>query len=160
MGQGCHVSGFCIYSVSGFCNGKPIMDQTLKQRIRTRVSRTKKTDVFIPRDFADLSGDDQVLRALRALVKDGALIRLGYGVYARAVRSRLSGRVMVSSSNGFHGAALQALNKLGVPWEQGDSTQAYNLGQSTQVPVNLTVKVGKRFSRRLSDGRTELRVER
>lgn len=69
MGQGCHVSGFCIYSVSGFCNGKPIMDQTLKQRIRTRVSRTKKTDVFIPRDFADLSGDDQVLRALRALVR-------------------------------------------------------------------------------------------
>jgi hypothetical protein len=136
------------------------MDQTLKQRIRTRISRTKKTDVFVPRDFADLSGDDQVLRALRALVKDGALIRLGYGVYARAVRSRLSGRVIVSSSNEFHGAALQALNKLGVPWKQSDSTRAYNRGQSAQIPVNLTVKVGKRFSRRLSDGRTELRVER
>jgi hypothetical protein len=136
------------------------MDQTLKQRIRTRVSRTKKTDVFVPRDFVDLSGHDQVLRALRALVKDGTLMRLGYGVYARAARSRLSGRVMVSSPNGFHGAALQALNKLGVPWEQSDSTRAYNRGHSTQIPVNPTVKVGKRFSRRLSDGRTELRVER
>jgi hypothetical protein len=138
------------------------MDQpkTLKQRIRTRVNRTKKTDVFIPRDFADLSGDDQVLRALRSLVKDGALMRLGYGVYARAVRSRISGRLMVSSSNGFHGAALQALNKLGIPWEQSDSTKAYNGRQSTQIPVNPAVKVRKRFSRRLSDGRTELRVER
>ena len=139
-----------------------MMDQpkTLKQRIKTRVSRTRKTDVFIPRDFADLSGDDQVLRALRSLVKEGALMRLGYGVYARAARSRLSGRVMVSSSNGFHGAALQALNKLKVPWEQSSSTKAYNRGQSTQIPVNPTVKVRKRFSRRLSDGHTELRVER
>jgi len=134
--------------------------KTLKQKIQNRVARTKKTDVFLPRDFADLSGEDQVLRALRSLVRDGALMRLGYGVYARAMRSRISGRLMVSSSNGFHSAALQALNKLGIPWEPSDSTKAYNEGRSTQLPVNPTVKVNARFSRRLSDGRTELRVER
>lgn len=134
--------------------------KTLKQKIQNRVARTKKTDVFLPRDFADLSGEDQVLRALRSLVRDGALMRLGYGVYARAMRSRISGRLMVSSSNGFHSAALQALNKLGIPWEPSDSTKAYNEGRSTQLPVNPTVKVNARFSRRLSDGRTELGVER
>ncbi|TJW00048.1 MAG: conjugal transfer protein [Mesorhizobium sp.] len=134
--------------------------KTLKQKIKTRVARTKKTDVFLPRDFADLSGEDQVLRALRSLVHDGALLRLGYGVYARATRSRITGRPMVSSANGFHSAALQALNKLGVPWEQSESTKAYNEGRSTQIPVNPTVKVKARFNRRLSDGRTELRVER
>lgn len=134
--------------------------KTLKQKIQNRVARTKKTDVFLPRDFADLSGEDQVLRALRSLVHDGALMRLGYGVYARAMRSRITGRLMVSSANGFHSAALQALNKLGVPWEQSESTKAYNEGRSTQIPVNPTVKVKARFNRRLSDGRTELRVER
>ena len=91
-----------------FCKVEFIMSQskTLKQKIRNRVARTRRTDVFLPRDFADLSGEDQVLRALRSLVRDGALVRLGYGVYARAMRSRISGHVMVASSNGFHSAAL------------------------------------------------------
>jgi len=86
--------------------------KTLKQKIESRFTKTKKTDVFVPKDFADFSGEDQVLRALRLLVRDGALLKLGYGVYPRAVRSRISGRLMVSSSNGFHSAAIQALNKL------------------------------------------------
>lgn len=134
--------------------------KTLKQKIETRIVRTRRTDVFLPKDFADLGGEDQVLRALRTLVHEGTLMRLGYGVYARAMRSRLSGRVMISSSNGFHSAALQALSKLGVPWEPSDSTKAYNEGRSTQIPVNPSVKVKSRFTRKLSDGRTELRIER
>ena len=154
--------GFLHILSDGLFRVEFIMRQskTLKQKIQNRVVRTRKTDVFLPRDFADLSGEDQVLRALRSLVRDGALVRLGYGVYARAMRSRISGRVMVASSNGFHSAALQALDRLGVPWEQSDSTRAYNEGRSTQIPVNPTVKVKVRFNRRLSDGRTELRLER
>jgi hypothetical protein len=134
--------------------------RTLKQKIEYRMARRSGDDVFLPREFADLAGDDQVLRALRMLVKEGRLMRLGYGVYVRATRSRLSGRPMVDSANGFASAALQALTKLGVPWEPSDSVRAYNEGRSTQIPVNPTVKVKSRFRRRLSDGRTELRVER
>lgn len=134
--------------------------RTLKQKIEYRMSRRTHDDVFLPREFADLAGDDQVLRALRTLVQEGRLIRLGYGVYARATRSRLSGRPMVDSANGFSSAALQALTKLGVPWEPSDSVRAYNEGRSTQIPVNPAVKVKSRFSRHLSDGRTELRLER
>ena len=134
--------------------------RTLKQKIEYRMARRTSDDVFLPREFTDLSGEDQVLRALRNLVKEGRLIRLGYGVYARAMRSRLSGRPMVDSANGFSSAALQALTKLGVPWEPSDSERAYNEGRSTQIPVNPAVKVKSRFRRRLSDGRTELRVER
>jgi hypothetical protein len=134
--------------------------RTLKQKIEYRMARKSGDDVFLPREFADLAGDDQVLRALRMLVKEGRLMRLGYGVYARAMRSRLSGRPMVNSSNGFSSAAPQALTKLGVPWEVSDSVRAYNEGRSTQIPVNPAIKVKSRFQRRLSDGRTELRVER
>jgi hypothetical protein len=37
-----------------------------------------------------------MLRALRGLVRDGALVRLGYGVYGRAETSQLSGRPMLA----------------------------------------------------------------
>jgi hypothetical protein len=134
--------------------------RTLKQKIEYRMARKPSDDVFLPREFADLAGDDQILRVLRTLVKEGRLMRLGYGVYARAMRSRLSGRPMIASATGFSSAALQALTKLGVPWEPSDSVRAYNEGRSTQIPVTPAVKVKSRFRRRLSDGRTELRLER
>jgi hypothetical protein len=86
--------------------------KTLRDRIEERMARRKGDAVFLPREFADLGGEDQVLRALRRLTEDGRLVRLGYGVYGRAVKSRLSGKPMLYSRNGFIGAARQALDKL------------------------------------------------
>src|SRR6266705_5642391 len=110
--------------------------KTLRERIEARIARQKQDDVFLPREFADLGGEDQVLRVLRGLVREGRLVRLGYGVYGRAVVSQLSGEPMLYSPNGFLGAARQALTKLGVPWETTEAERAYNEGRSTQVPVN------------------------
>jgi hypothetical protein len=97
---------------------------------------------------------------LRQLVREKRLVRLGYGVYGRAVVSRLSGEPILYSPNGFLGAARQALNKLGVTWEATDAEQSYNEGRSTQVPLNPVVRVKGRFSRRLRDGNLELVLER
>ncbi len=138
---------------------RTLKPRTLKQRVERRIIR-KHDDVFLPKEFRDLGGEDQVLRALRGLVEDGRLIRLGYGVYARAIHSRMTGRTMVDSANGFSSAVRQALTKLGVPWEPTESERAYNDGSSTQVPATPAVRVKGRFQRRLSDGRTELRIER
>ena len=66
--------------------------KTLREKIEDRIARKKGDDVFLPREFADLGGEDQVLRALRILVRDKRLVRLGYGVYGRTVISRLVGR--------------------------------------------------------------------
>jgi hypothetical protein len=114
----------------------------------------------VTREFADLGGEDQVLRALRGLVRDGRLVRLGYGVYGRAIVSRLSGEPMLYSSNGFAGAVRQVLTKLGVKWEPTEAELAYNEGRSTQIPVNPVVRIKGRFSRRLRDGNQELMLER
>src|SRR5450631_4216370 len=133
--------------------------KTLRDRIEARIAR-KRDDVFLPREFADLGGEDQVLRVLRGLVRDRRLVRLGYGVYGRAVTSRLSGEPLLYSPNGFAGAARQALNKLGVKWEPTEAERAYNEGRSTQVPVNPVVRVKGRFSRQLRYGKTELVLER
>jgi hypothetical protein len=65
--------------------------KTLRERIESRIARRRGDDVFLPREFRDLGGEDQVLRVLRILVREKRLVRLGYGVYGRAVVSRLSG---------------------------------------------------------------------
>ena len=133
--------------------------KTLRERIEARIAR-KRDDVFLPREFADLGGEDQVLRGLRGLVREGRLVRLGYGVYGRAIQSRLSGEPILYSPNGFIGAARQALTKLGVQWEPTEAERAYNEGRSTQIPVNPVVRVKGRFSRQLRYGNTELVLER
>ena len=132
---------------------------TLRARIGERIAR-RRDEVFLTREFRDLGGEDQVLRALRGLVRDGRLVRLGYGVYGRAETSRLSGKPMLAAAGGFIGAARQALDKLGVSWEPTDAQRAYNEGRSTQVPVNPAVRVKGRFARHLRYQDTELRLER
>jgi Family of unknown function (DUF6088) len=133
--------------------------RTLRERIGDRIAR-KRDDVFLTREFRDLGGEDQVLRALRRMVRDGELVRLGYGVYGRAETSQLSGQPMLAARGGFIDAARQALNKLGVEWEPTEFQKAYNEGRSTQVPVNPAVRVKGRISRRLKYQDTELRLER
>jgi hypothetical protein len=90
---------------------------TLRERIETRIARKRGEDVFLPREFADLGGEDQVLRVLRGLVREGRLVRLGYGVYGRAVVSQLSGVPILYSPNGFAGdrppGAHQARREVG-----------------------------------------------
>ena len=83
--------------------------KTLRERIEGRIARCQGEDVFLTREFADLGGEDQVLRALRGLVREKRLVRLGYGVYGRAVVSRLSGEPLLYSANGFLGAATNAV---------------------------------------------------
>ena len=134
--------------------------RTLRQKIEQRITRKKREDVFLTREFKKLGGEDQVVRALRELVEDGRLVRLGYGVYGRAIVSRLNGKPMLYSRDGFAGVARQALDKLGVEWEPTEAERAYNEGRSTQVPVNPVVRVKSRFSRHLRYRNTELVLER
>jgi Family of unknown function (DUF6088) len=134
--------------------------KTLRHKIEERMARKRRDAVFLPREFADLGGEDQVLRALRRMTEEGRLVRLGYGVYGRAIKSRLSGQPMLYSAGGFSGAARQALDKLGVAWEPTEAERAYNEGRSTQVPVNPVVRVKGRFRRHLRYGNAELIFER
>ena len=130
--------------------------RTLREKIEARIERKKDDSVFLTREFAGLGGEDQVLRALRGLVRDGKLVRLGYGVYGRAIVSRLSGEALLYSPGGFRGASREALTKLGVKWQPTESERAYNEGRSTQIPFNPVLRVKGRFSRRLRDKDLEL----
>lgn len=133
--------------------------KTLQQRIASRVDKSAR-DVFLPRDFARLSGEDQVIRALRGLVNERKLLRLGKGVYAKARPSSLTGRAVLANPDGFLPVAQQALGRLGVQWESTEAQRAFAAGRSTQIPVNPVLKVKGRFSRKLRYGSNELVIER
>ena len=132
---------------------------SLQDQIEARVAE-RNDAVYLTREFTDLGAKRQVLRALANSVAAGRLVRLGYGVYGPATRSRLTGKPMLANPGGFMVAARQALTKLGVAWEPTEWERAYNEGRSTQVPVNPQVKVRGRFSRKLSDGGKELVIDR
>jgi hypothetical protein len=133
--------------------------KSLRERVDVRIKRSRAS-VFLPREFNDLGGEDQVLRALRQLVQEGRLLRLGYGVYGRAEPSPLSGQPMLAAVDGFIGASREALTKLGVRWEPSSWERAYNEGRSTQVPVNAVVRIKGRFARQLSYRGKPLVLER
>jgi hypothetical protein len=132
---------------------------TLRQKIETRLAK-RRDDAFLTREFLDLGGTRQVLRALRELTEQGKLIRLGYGVYGRAEISPLTKQPMLAG-DGFGSVARRALDKLKVRWEPTAAERDYNAGRSTQVPMTPRVRLrDSRFSRKLRYKTMELTVER
>lgn len=137
----------------------PRRRMTLRQRVEARIAK-RRDDAFLTREFLDLGGERQVLRALRELTEGGKLIRLGYGVYGRAEISSITRQPMLAG-DGFGPVARQVLDKLGVPWEPTTAERDYNAGRSTQVPMTPQVRLrGSRFSRKLRYKTMELTVER
>lgn len=70
---------------------------TIRDRIAKRIRRSRRADVFVRDDFADFGAYDVVGRELRKLAGEGLLIKVGYGLYARANRSVLSGKPIPSA---------------------------------------------------------------
>ena len=126
--------------------------KSLIKDIRERIqSATEST--FVVADFTDLSDRDQILRALRGLMQEELLVRVGYGVYVRAKRSRFSGKLLPETD--LRSIAITALRKNGVTILPTRYEQAYNNGQSTQVPTGIVIGVDRRVSRKISfNGRT------
>jgi hypothetical protein len=137
----------------------PARRTTLREKIAARIAR-RGGDAFLTREFLDLGGERQVMRALRELVDEGRLIRLGYGAYGRAEISSITQKPMLAG-DGFNAVSRQVLDKLKVRWEPSDAERAYNEGRSTQVPMTSRVRLrGSRFSRKLRYNSMELTVER
>jgi hypothetical protein len=123
-----------------------VKPETLETRILRRVEH-KRGDVFVRKDFGDLGGYDQVGRALRKIVREGQLVRVGQGLYARAVPAPSDGRPI--PNKGFRAMAAEALGRLGVETGPTRLEQAYNAGRTTQVPSGRVVAVNKRVRRKI-----------
>ncbi|MGL4515974.1 MAG: DUF6088 family protein [Shewanella sp.] len=124
---------------------------TIADRVEARIKRSKR-DVFLREDFDDLGGYDQIGRALRQMCEKGLLLKVGYGVYAKARLNRINSRLMIASPGGPDAVLIATLDRLKVPYELKGLTAAYAAGKSTQVPAFMEVKPKKRFSRKLKIG--------
>ena len=130
--------------------------KTLESRILKRMER-KRGDVFLRADFGDLGGYDQVGRVLRKIVREGQLIKVGQGLYARASRSITNGEPIP-----VRGLATvkEALGRVGVETFPTRLERAYNAGTTTQVPTGRVVSVTRRVRRKVGYGGINLSFER
>jgi hypothetical protein len=130
--------------------------ESLETRVMKRIAR-KRGDVFLRADFRDLGGYDQVGRVLRGLVRDGRLLKVGYGIYTRAVKSPFSDKPVPPKGLA---TLIEALKRLGVEIAQTRLQQEYNAGRTTQAPTGRVVAVRGRISRKLGYNGIFLSFER
>ena len=117
-----------------------LTSSTVKARIAEFLAAS--TDcVYVHGEFASLGGERQVDRALRDLIADGSLVRVGYGVYARARKSSRSDKIVPDAT--LMQIGFMALMKLGVTADLGKEARANRDGLSTQVPMLPIISVGR-----------------
>jgi hypothetical protein len=115
-------------------------------------------NVVLRENIADMGSPRQVSRCFKDLVEMGVLVKIGSGVYTRSYISSRTNKPVING--GFGSACKEALTKLGVRWAPGSAEQAYNAGQSSQVPVRTIVQLKSRFRGNLYYGNRKLVVEK
>lgn len=129
---------------------------SLRSKIEKKIVQSKR-QVFLRSDFEKLSDYDQVGRALKELSREGKLLKIGYGLYAKARINRITGKPMLAAEGGFTAISREALTRLGVKWQYSDATKSY-LTNSTQIPANAEVIVRSRFNRKIGTDKFTLKV--
>lgn len=132
-------------------------NKTIEGKIATRIAR-KQSSVLLREDFDDLGGYDQVGRALLALIKKGKLIKIGYGLYAKAKISSLTGNTVPIEPLPM--LAQRALDRLGAAPGLSRAATDYREGRSTQVPTGRLISVNKRISRKIGYNNVAISYER
>ena len=130
--------------------------ENLETRVMKRITR-KRGDVFLRADFKDLGGYDQVGRVLRGLVRKGRLLKVGYGIYTRAVKSPFNDELVPPKGLT---TLKEAIRRLGVEVTQTRFAQDYNAGRTTQVPTGRVVAVRGRIRRKIGYNGMFLTFER
>ena len=119
---------------------------SITELIAQRVRRSRR-NVFMRSDFDKFGSYDAVGRALRQHVEAGRLVQIGYGLYAKAGPSPLTGKPVPIV--GIRILASEAIRRLGKSVEPSRFDTAYNSGRSAQVPTGRTMTVNARVRRRI-----------
>lgn len=123
-----------------------VIEERLKRSIALR-----KDDVFLRSEFSDFGSPAQVSRALRHLVANGVLVKLGVGVFAKAKASVLTGKPIPVRP--LEVLAPLVLQKLGVKITAGRAVREYYASDSLQLPAGIVFDTGsRRINRKLGFG--------
>ena len=134
------------------------MTLSTQTRIARSIGRSKR-DVFLRADFANLGSPSRTTRAITELINKGKLVRIGYGVYAKAIPSAVTGNPIPRKT--LESLVVEALEALGIPVELGAARSAYATGITGQVPMSVAISTGsRRVSRKLKLGNREVIYEK
>ncbi len=131
---------------------------SLKFKVLDRIKQQIAGNIVLREDIEDMGSSRQISRCFKDLVEIGELVKIGYGIYAKAYISENINKPVIQG--GFDQACKEALTKKGIKWEPGSAEQAYNAGLSTQVPVRIIVQLKSRFRGHLTYGNRKLIVEK
>lgn len=129
---------------------------TVEDSIRRSIAR-RNCEVILRGDLKDFGSDKQIGRALNNLCERKKIVRIGRGVYARAIVNPISGAVV--PEKGLN-TLKEALKRLGVEVGLSIAEQENNMGKTTQVPTGRTVAVKGRVTRKLGYNGIYLNYER
>jgi len=136
---------------------KKYYQNSLKFKALDRI-RQIPGNIVLREDIEDMGSPRQISRCFKTLVEMGELVKIGYGIYAKAYRSESIDRPIIKG--GFGQACKEALTKLGIEWNPGSAEQKYNAGLSTQIPVRTIVQLKSRYRGRMNYGNRKLIVEK
>lgn len=131
---------------------------TVREKVVAKIRRSPAT-VFLRSEFDRLGDYRQVSRAVREVTASGLLVRVGYGLYARARPSTVNGEPVPTEP--LLNIGLEAMKKIGIAADIGNDAKALREGRSTQVPMLPIINVGKsRISRKISVGKRQVIYEK
>lgn len=108
-------------------------------------------NVVLRADVADMAARRQVSYALTQLINNKQLVRLGYGIYAKAHPSKYINAAILEGG-GFEVVVSEVLDRLNISWEPSKAVREYNSRRSTQIPVRSLLQLKSRFRRSLNYG--------
>ena len=132
--------------------------KTLKSRVQYRISRSSD-NVFVVKDFLDLSDRDQIGRALRTLIKQNFLVKIGQGLYVKARLSSLTGKYIPVVP--LPELAREVItNKCNAKIVLTKAEQSYASDLSTQVPSGRVIAIKGRVQRKIAFDGNRIRFEK
>lgn len=125
---------------------KVAFNRSITFKVLKRIERLSG-DVILRSDVANIATPRQISRALNRLINSGYITKLGYGIYAKLTRSKVTQSRYLK--DGVLPTMRAALNRLNIRWEPSQEEQDYQAGKSTQIPANPSTKLIDRFRRQL-----------
>jgi hypothetical protein len=129
--------------------------ETLKEFISNNSQKVFFTDdILVAINFSRSS----VMRALKLLLQEESLFRLGYGIYVTSAATSFG---TLAPSTSVEKAAVAFFRKKNIPWKDGYLRRQNLLGRSTQIPVRSSFDVGNsRITRKIGVGKCVIQYER
>lgn len=133
--------------------GEVVTEERLKRAIALR-----KGDVFLRSEFARFGSPAQLSRAIRQLISEDVLVKLGLGVFAKAKPCTLTGKPIPVQP--LEVLAPLALQKLGVKVRASCAVCENSSGASQQLAAGIVLDTGRRrITRKLGFGKQTVACE-